>query len=97
MADWFREAFNDIERVDLLIDGFPFGVFKGEIPNIPELEPRQHGIAALISYSHMIERVVKEPSICVRHVAIFLFLMELFLASLDVWDNGIEVVVRVPE
>lgn len=97
MADWFRDAFDDIERVDFLVDGFPFGVFEGEIPNIPELERTQHETVALISYSHMVERVVEEPSICIGDVAMFLFSKELFLASLDVRNNGIEVVVRVPE
>ena len=97
MADWFRDAFDNIERIDFLIDGFPFGIFEGKIPNIPELEGSQHETAALISYSHMVERFVEEPSICIRDVAMFLFSKELFLASLDIWNNGIEVVVRVPE
>jgi hypothetical protein len=40
---------------------------------------------------------MEELSICVRDVVMFFFLKELFLASLDVRSNGIEVVVRVPE
>ena len=58
---------------------------------------KQHETPALISYSHMVKRIVEEPSIRIRDVVMFLFLKEPFLANLDVWNNGIEIVVRVPE
>ena len=45
----------------------------------------------------MVEGAAKERSICIRDVAMFLLSKELFLASLDVRNNGIEVVVRVPK
>ena len=97
VADRFRNAFDGIERVDSLVDSFPFRVFEGEIPNTPELERRLYEIAAVTSYSHMNERVVEELSIFIRDVAMLLFLKELCLASSDVRNNGIEVVIRVPE
>jgi len=43
------------------------------------------------------ERIVEQSSICIRDIAMLFFSKELFLASLDVRDNRIEVVVRVPE
>lgn len=52
---------------------------------------------AVIGYSHVTERIVEELSVCVRYVSVLFFLKKLFLASLDVRDNGIEVVVRAPE
>lgn len=51
----------------------------------------------MTSYSHVNERVVEELSIRIRDVAMLLFLKELCLASSDVRNNGIEVVIRVPE
>jgi len=40
---------------------------------------------------------MKELSIRVGDVVVLFFSEEFFLPSPDVWDNGIEVVVRVPE
>lgn len=48
-------------------------------------------------YSHVNERVMEELSIFLGNVTVLLFLQELFLASLNVWNNGIQVAVRVPE
>ena len=87
VADRFRYAFDNVERVDSLINGFPFGVFEGTIPNIPELERRRHETAAVTNHSHVKERIVKELSVRVRDVLMFFFSEELFLASLDVRDN----------
>jgi hypothetical protein len=43
------------------------------------------------------KRIVKELPIRIRDVTMFFFLKKLFFASPDVRNNGIEVVVRVPE
>lgn len=45
----------------------------------------------------MKKTVMKELSICVGDVTMFFFSKELFLARPDVRNNGIEIVVRVPE
>jgi len=101
MGDRFRKAFDDIERVDSLVDSFPIRVFKSKIPNIPGITGiRTKMIRDRNGYkhdSHVNERIVKELSICNRDIAMFFFPQELFLASPDVRNNGIEVVVRVPE
>ena len=41
VANWFGDAFDDIERVNFLIDGFPSGIFEGDIPKIRRLERRK--------------------------------------------------------
>ena len=97
MADRFWDTFDNVERVGSLIDSFPFRVFEGEIPNIPELERGQCEAVAVTSYSHVRERIVEELPIRIRYVAMFFLQKELFLASLDVRNNRIEVAVRVPE
>jgi len=97
VADYFRDALDSIKRVDFLIDGFPFRVFECEIPSVLGLERRQDETTEVTRYSHVVERFVKEPSVRVGYIAMFFFSKELFLASFDVRDNGIEVVVCVPE
>lgn len=93
----FWDTFSNVERVDSLINGFPFRVFEGEVPNTLELGRRKSETEAVTSYSHVEERIVEELPILVRDVAMFFLQKELFLASLDVRSNGIKVVVRVPE
>ena len=97
MTDWLRETFENVERVYSLVDSFPFRVFEGKIPNIPWLEQRKYETAADTSRSHVNERIVKEFSIRIGDVTVLFVSEEFFLPSPDVWDNGIEVVVRVPE
>lgn len=98
IADRFREAFDDIERVDSLVDGFPFGVFKGKIPGILRIRMKViRDTAAVARYSHVNERFTKELSICIGHIVMLFFPQEPFLASPNVRNDRIQVVIRVPE
>lgn len=55
------------------------------------------GNARVTSYSHVEERIVKELSIYIGDVVVFFLQKELFLTGPDVRNNGIKVIVRVPE
>ena len=96
MADWCWETFDNVKRVNSLVDGFPFTILKGRIPGNCRVR-RLYETVAITSCPHVNEGFVEKFSIRIEDVAVFFFLEELLLASSNVRNNGIEVVVRVPK